>query len=150
MRKPAIAAAIDTAMAARAKRLEIEADDVVKELVALAFSNIGDFLRMAPDGSIQVDLTNLPPEATKVISNINQVRRVEGGGKVTTTRTGLKIHDKLRALELIGKHLGMFRERVDVNVRVGIGDRLTEARERAQRAVAETADAKAEDAAAVH
>jgi phage terminase small subunit len=45
---------------------------------------------------------------------------------------------KLRALELVGKHIKVnaFKTTLDVNVSIGIGDRLTEARQRAREALA--------------
>lgn len=39
----------------------------------------------------------------------------------------VKVYDKLKALELLGKHLGMFKEKVDVNLEVNLADLLKKA-----------------------
>lgn len=45
LRKPVIATAIAAEQAARAERLEISADRVVRELALLGFSNMADYMR---------------------------------------------------------------------------------------------------------
>jgi hypothetical protein len=53
MRKPAIAAAVAEGMAARAKRLEIDADRVMREYAKIGFANIG---KLATWGKAGVEL----------------------------------------------------------------------------------------------
>lgn len=117
--KPDIAAAIQRAMAERQKRTEITQDMIVAELAKVAFANGTDFAKVVcrevpvtavdEDGEIKTvmkrtqlvevnDTSAIPPEKRAAISGIKE-------GKY-----GIEVssYDKVRALELLGKHLGMF------------------------------------------
>ena len=119
LRKPEIQEAIQAAMAERAKRTEITQDMVIRELAKVAFSNGTDFARVvstpAPttivdeEGNVQqvirpvqrvelIDTDQLSPDKRAAIAGIKE-------GKFGIEVKG---YDKLKALELLGQHLGMF------------------------------------------
>src|SRR6516164_9458787 len=50
-----VAGAVKEAMQARSRRTDVTADRVVGELAELAFSNIFDFVKVHPDGSVSID-----------------------------------------------------------------------------------------------
>lgn len=114
MTKPHLKAAVDKALAARSKRTGINADLVLLELAKVAFLNLTD--------AIGVETAVVRSEAsrddTAAIASIKV--------KVIPTETGnivereVKAHDKLKALELIGKHLGLFNENIKLSGEVGI------------------------------
>lgn len=103
-----VSAAIQAAMGKRAQRTEITQDRVLEELARVAFTNGAEFARVVtvrPDDDgppIQcVELTEtdqLTPEKRAAISGIKQ------------TKFGIEVAacDKLKALELLGRHLGLF------------------------------------------
>lgn len=117
---PQIAEAVEKAMRARGARLEITQDKVLLELARVAFACGADVAavrtRVIEPGEIDpltqteaktrrsyqiVELTDtdsLSPDKKAAISGIK-----EG-------RNGIEVsmHDKVRALELLGKHLGLF------------------------------------------
>lgn len=114
--QPHIQAAIQQAMDERAERTRITADRVLQELAAVAFSDIGavcawrqhDVTDEAPRKTdrrrydtrlIVFDSSEIDPLARRAIARI---RRYEGGA------VRFDMHDKLGALELLGKHLGLF------------------------------------------
>lgn len=124
--KPQIQSEIQKAMKEREKRTEITQDKVIKELAAIAFANGVDFAQvveepliingsyvMNPDtGELKkhevvkiVPTDKLPEEKQKAISGIKE------------TKFGIEVAtcDKVRALELLGKHLGMFKEKIEVS-----------------------------------
>ena len=71
---------------------------VLEELAAIGFANASDYL-FVEDGVLTIRPTRqLPPGAGAAIASIE---RTSGGLK-------LKLYDKLRALELLGKHVGLF------------------------------------------
>lgn len=51
-------------------------------------------------------------------------RRLYGGVKVTKDGIEVKLHDKLGALQLVGRHLGMFKDKVEADVTVRHEDAL--------------------------
>lgn len=99
LRKPEIQEAIQLAMDARAKRTEISQDRVLKELAAIGFSKATDFVKITQSGVVQLTPTDtLGDEQKRAISSIKE-------GKFGVE---LRLHDKLRALQMIGEHIGMF------------------------------------------
>lgn len=99
--KPNISAAIACAMAERSKRTGITQDRVLEELAKVAFIKLTDIVD--DTGKIKADATD---EDRACIESIKYKR--------TDTDTGyseereVKASPKLKALELIGRHLGMF------------------------------------------
>ena len=99
--KPSISAAIACAMAERSKRTGITQDRILEELAKVAFIKLTDIVD--DTGKIKAGATD---EDRACIESIKYKR--------TDTDTGfseereVKASPKLKALELIGRHLGMF------------------------------------------
>ena len=109
MQKPAVQEAIHKAMDDRAKRTGVTQDKVVAELAKIAFSSGADFAQVVtlkpreddrPGVQLVelVDTDRLTPDQKAAISSMEE------------TKFGIKVstYDKVRALELLGRHLGMF------------------------------------------
>lgn len=89
------------------ENLEITAEMVVKEFAKCGFSNIQNYIS---GGNTIRDLSNIPADHAAAVESVKHVEnRVEtkNGTFVTTTVT-TKLHDKISALEKIGRHLGIF------------------------------------------
>lgn len=114
-----VSEAIQKAIQKRSQRTEITQDMILRELANVAFANGTDFAKVVcrevpmtavdEDGVPQTvtkrqqiveirDTSTIPKEKRAAISNIKE-------GKY-----GIEVssYDKVRALELLGKHLGMF------------------------------------------
>ena len=101
--KPDIQARIAKAMAERSRRTGVNADRVVMELAKIAFVNANDVID--PDtATVRADAL---PEDTAAIQSV----KVKTFGEDGLERE-IKMADKLKALELLGKHLGMFKDKV--------------------------------------
>lgn len=109
MQKPAVQEAIQNAMDDRAKRTTVTQDKVIAELAKIAFANGADFAQVVtlkPGGpgrpGVQIveltDTSSLGADQRAAISSIEETKH---GIKVST-------YDKVRALELLGRHLGIF------------------------------------------
>lgn len=96
-------------MQERQKRTEITQDRVLQELAAVAFSNATDYVEVRDNAVIIKDTASLSDTQIKALAGIKESR---GGIEV-------KLNDKLKALELLGRHLGMFKDKVEVS---GIDD----------------------------
>lgn len=103
--KPVIRARLDKAIAERSKRTGVNADRVVMELAKIAFVNAEDVIDMdtatVKEGAL--------PEDTAAIQSVKLKTFGEDG-----LEREIKMADKLKALELLGKHLGMFTDKVNV------------------------------------
>lgn len=110
-----VQAAIAEAQAQRAKRTEVTADRVVEELAKLAFSNMLDYMTVTPDGFAVVDLSNLTREQAAAITELQVDEYWEGHDDDArqVKRVKFKLADKKGALELLGKHLGMFTDKLE-------------------------------------
>ncbi|MBE6058426.1 MAG: terminase small subunit [Clostridium sp.] len=118
---------IDKRMKDREKRTEITQDKVLQELAKIAFVNGADFAKVVQKSYMKpvydkegnkideeevfykdVELTltdDLPEDKKKAIAAIKQ------------TKFGIAVEscDKVKALELLGKHLGMFKDKVELS-----------------------------------
>lgn len=108
--KPNIQEAIAKAMAERSKRTGVNQDRVVLELAKLAFVNANDLID-PEDASIR------PGASEDDLACIQSVKvKTMDGDKGTSTEREIRLNDKMKALELLGKHLGMWNDKIDVNV----------------------------------
>jgi phage terminase small subunit len=111
LRKPNISARIQSLKAAQAKRLEIDADTILRELHALATVDITEAF---DDSGKLKDLRDIPPLVRKAISHLEVVELFNGMGDqkhAIGLTSRLKFYDKTKALELLGKHLKIFTEK---------------------------------------
>lgn len=107
---PAIAAAVAAGAKKATDKLELTAERILEELMRIGYADMGDYIKLDPDGTPLLDWSNLPDGATKVIQEIVQEERyTKMGERVLKTR--FKIHPKLPALDLLGKRLALWINR---------------------------------------
>lgn len=104
--KPNIRACIDREMAERSKRTGVNADRVVMELAKVAFVNAVDVID-PKTATVKEDALS---EDTAAIQSV----KVKTFGDDGLERE-IKMADKLKALELLGKHMGMFKDKVELS-----------------------------------
>lgn len=104
--KPDIQARIAKAMAERSRRTGVNADRVVMELAKIAFVNANDVI----DPDTATVRSDALPEDTAAIQSV----KVKTFGEDGLERE-IKMADKLKALELLGRHLGMFKDKVELS-----------------------------------
>lgn len=104
--KPDIQARIAKAMAERSKRTGVNADRVVAELAKIAFVNAEDV--------IDAETATVKPNAAREDTAAIQSVKVKTFGEDGLERE-IKMADKIKALELLGKHLGMFKDKVELS-----------------------------------
>lgn len=96
--KSRVSAEIQNKMAKREKRTEITQDRVLKELATIGFFQITDFMKVEKGRLVIKDTSDVELENIPAISGI----------KATQFGLDVRFHDKVKALELIGEHLGMW------------------------------------------
>lgn len=117
---------IDERIKEREKRTEITQDKVIKELAAIAFSSGSDFAQVVEEpiiinGSYVMDPDTGEIKKREVVKITPTHKLTEDKQKaiagIKEGRYGIEVNtcDKVRALELLGKHLGMFKEKVEVS-----------------------------------
>lgn len=115
--------AIDKAMAERSKRTGINQDRVIQELARIAFVNPQNVIN-AENGSVREDATE------DDLACIQAVKvKTMSGDKGWSEEREVRLNDKMKALELLGKHLGMFTDKVELdtdmelNINIDYGDK---------------------------
>ncbi|OAE52868.1 terminase [Achromobacter insolitus] len=120
--KPDIAEAIQEAQAERSKRTEITQDMVLRELAKIGFSDIRRVvrwgkteLRVADSGDDGGEVTEPYHGLALVSADDIDDDTAAAISEISEGREGLKVklHDKKGALVDIGRHLGMFKDRVE-------------------------------------
>ena len=95
------------------KRTEITQDMIVKELAKIAFL---DIRKLYTENGQLKNIADIDDKTVGAISSLETLEEYDGYGedreKIGDTQK-VKLLDKTKALELLGKHLGMF---TDVNV----------------------------------
>lgn len=99
--KPHLKAEIDKALAIRSRRTGVTADRVIRELAKVAFCNPLDIIDRKT-GKVREDVSD---EDGAMIAGV-KVRDTEFGKECE-----VKLADKLKALDMLAKHLGMYEKR---------------------------------------
>lgn len=117
---------IDEKMKEREKRTEITQDKVLKELAKIGFANATDFVNVVEkeyledildeEGNvIKQELRKYKTIDIKATDKLDKDKQAAIAGiKETQAGIEVKLNDKLKALELIGRHLGMFNDKLEV------------------------------------
>ena len=106
--RPKLKAQIDKLMAERSKRTGVTADRVLVELARVGFADVTAMVDPI-NGRLKEDLTADDRAAVAAV----HVRTGEAGDEYD-----VRFWDKIKALELIGKHLGMWTDNVRVEAAV--------------------------------
>lgn len=109
LRKPEIRACIEKAMAERSKRTGINQDRIIMELAKIGLLNPKNLINFE-EATVKEDATE---EDLTAISSIRVKRFPTKDGEGVERE--VKMYDKAKALELLGRHLGMFKDKVEVS-----------------------------------
>lgn len=104
--QPNVAASIDRALA---ERPGVTRARIVDELARIAFGNLNEFVDWSPAGATVIDSKDLTDEQRSCVAEVKQTQ-TEFGTNIT-----FKLHDKVGALEKLGKTLRMFVDRQEVS-----------------------------------
>jgi phage terminase small subunit len=126
---------------AAAERVEVTVEGIIRELAAIAFASIRDVMSWTSETANLIPSADLTVGTAAAIKDVKFVTTRTSAGKdkeIERVETTIRMHDKLAALEKLGKQLGMFSDRVDHHVFV------EEVRKLAREAGVDEADAVAE------
>ena len=103
--KPNIAAAISQAMAERSKRTGINQDRVLQELARIGFAKITDV--------VDPETAKIRPDASD--DDLACIQSIKIKPNEFGTEREVKLYDKKSALVDLGKHLGLFKDKLELN-----------------------------------
>lgn len=107
LKKPEIAKAVEGRMAAREERTEITQDKVLAALANVAFQ---DHRKMFFENGELVPITAMDDDTAAFLAGFEVVTSSKGEGVVEHIAK-VKTNDRMKALEMLGRHLKMFTDK---------------------------------------
>lgn len=114
LRNPKIQEKIQAEMAEREKRTEITQDRVLREIANLAFTDRTGIVNLKKNRVIIRDFEELTPEQRACVAGVKE------------TKYGIEVsfYNKEKALEMLGRHLGMFNDKVKIDGEMTVNNPL--------------------------
>lgn len=113
--KPHVAFVIETELARRAKKNELTAERIMKEVARLAFS---DIRRLYNDEGALKAMHELDDDTAAAVAGVDVEHRQEGRGEdaehFIVKKT--KLYDKVASLNMAARILGMLKDKVEATV----------------------------------
>lgn len=104
-----VKAEIDKRKAETVEALQITREQVVQELASLGFANLTDFIELNESREIQLkSLEDIPTDKLKALSSL----------EVSKNGLKVKLYDKIRALETLGRYTGLLDTKPELSVHV--------------------------------
>ena len=94
-------------------RQHISQDMILRELKRVAFGDPRAVVKFGPGGVELTDSDSLSDDEAAMVAEVGETVTKEGGSK------RIKMHDKLKALELLGKHMSMWTDKTEITGRGG-------------------------------
>ncbi len=117
---------LDQLMAERAKSIRIDSAFVIRELIRIAGT---DLSQAYDDAGNLLPIKDMPEDCRRAIAGVEIEELFSGRGSdkehIGHTRK-VKFWDKPKALELLGKHLKMFTDKVEHSGQIGLAELLSD------------------------
>lgn len=121
LKKPMVAAEIQRLGQKTAQKLDITRESIMQELAAIGFARASDFMRVETEPATRIGIHPITGEVVNLPGGYCQTVRITdtddlpqekaaalAGIKQGANGIEVKLHDKVRALELLGKAVGVF------------------------------------------
>ena len=107
--KPDIAREIQRAMDERSARTGVTAERVLREIAAIAFFDLRNAFNR--DGSLR-PISDMDDDTAAVVASLDIIELLDGDGMPTGRLKKIRFADKLGALTLLARHLGMLNDKL--------------------------------------
>jgi len=93
----------------------VTAARILEELAKLAFANMADYMRVGPGGDPVLDFSKLTRDQAAALTEVTVEDFLDGRGEDArqVRKVKFKLADKRGPLVDLGKHLGLFKDRVE-------------------------------------
>lgn len=108
-KKDEIRTRIDELLSRAAEKAEATIAKTLEEIARLAFADVGQAVSWSDEGIKLKNSEDLPPHIRAAISEVKQTR--DG--------VSIKFHSKTAALEMLAKHFGLFKEKLELTGKDG-------------------------------
>ncbi|MBB3770970.1 phage terminase small subunit [Angulomicrobium tetraedrale] len=113
--KASVKAAVQAKQNLLAAKMDVTQERIVDELAKIGFANMQDYMRANAEGDPYLDFSGLTREQAAALAEVTVEDFKDGRGETArdVRRVKFKLHDKRAALVDLGRHLGMFKERIE-------------------------------------
>lgn len=128
-----VSEAIERGQAKVAEKHGVTLESIVSELAKIGFANMNDYMRIGADGDPSLDFSQLTRDQAAALCEVTVEDFKDGRGEESrdVRRVKFKLSDKRAALVDLGKHLGMFTEKVQLSAGAGLSAILVPAKDAA-------------------
>lgn len=109
LERPMVTAAITERITELAARQELTVERMVNEMMALAFSSIGNYMHVNGDGEPEFDLSRCTPEQLAAIKSIDVEEIGDGLTRPLKRKFKLTLHDKISGMKMLGEFMGILQ-----------------------------------------
>ena len=108
LKHPLVSKQLRKAMSRRAKRLELSADNILREIARVAFSDIRAVMSFDANGVKVKSSDKIHSDAAAAIQSVeHKLSETKDNCNISVK---VKMHDKMKALDMAGRHLGLWKE----------------------------------------
>ena len=115
--KPDIQAAIKARLERRFEKVDIKTDEVLRQIRRLAFANLEGVIEIRNGRTYIADTTSLTKDQMACISEI----------KETAEGIQVKLISREKMIELLGRHMGMFMDKLEHSGTLKVAHTMTDA-----------------------
>lgn len=109
LEQPMVVAAISERITDIASQNELTVHRVIKELMCMGFSSMGNYMEVGEDGRPSFDLTKCTPEQLAAIKSVKITESGDGLSRPRRTDVHIVLHDKQAALTDLAKYMGLLQ-----------------------------------------
>lgn len=116
LRLPQVQAYLAVRQGELQKRHQVTVDRVIQELAKLAFANLDDYSKLVGDDRV-IDMSKATRDQLAAVRDfeVETFTRGQGKNREEGKRVKIKLSDKHAPLISLGKHLGIFKEAVELS-----------------------------------
>lgn len=108
--RPMVRAAITERINDLAAQSELTVHRVIKELMAIAFCSVSDYMQVGDDGQPWFDLARATPEQLSAIKSIKVEENGDGMSRPSKRKFEFVLHDKLAGIKMLAEYMGLLRD----------------------------------------
>ena len=101
------------------ENFDISEERIINELIKVGFANVDDYMNFDETGEIQFTPSkDLTRNQTAAIQEITNSKKFDNTGKQIGVDVKMKMNDKMKALDMLGRKLGMWNDKLHVTKQV--------------------------------
>lgn len=145
LEEPEVRLMVEEARAERAAKLEVTEERIIQTIAAIANGDVREVVKWDVSGvAIVHDSDSLTDDEAMMVAGIVVKERTDQAGNTTVT-TEVKLQDRLRAVDMLARIKGMYRDKLEIDASGGVADEMAQIRQRRAQRLAASNAARAVD-----